>query len=362
MKNENLLRSGLFFLAFLFITISGCQKDPNDLQVVKQDNNHSALLPSGAGGTIICSSAVISGAYVAGVALTSFNTVGVNVNVTSIGAYTIYTNTVNGYSFSASGNFTATGTQNVILLGTGTPGATGINTFMVTFGTSTCNFSMVVVSGAPIYSTSCGTNYVYYEVANQKTLKVWLDRNLGATRVAQSSTDYLAYGSLYQWGRLNDSHQCISWTGPNSGTPVNGTTTTKSSKDNPGNNKFIKSLTNPFDWRVPQNNNLWQGASGINNPCPAGFRIPTNAEFIAEVASWSSANIAGAFASPLKWTMAGYRDFPDGALYIAGYAGGYWSSTIANTSKAMILWVDPTVAYTLDDFRAAGYSVRPVKN
>jgi len=218
------------------------------------------------------------------------------------------------------------------------------------------------VSGTPIYLASNGTNLVYYEVANQKTLKVWLDRNIGATHVAQSSTDYLAYGSLYQWGRLSDNHQCINWTGPNSGTPVNGTTTTKSTKDNPGNNKFVKVLTNPFDWRSPQNNNLWQGVSGINNPCPPGYRIPTNAEFIAEVASWGSQNIAGGFASPMKWVMAGYRDFPDGLLYMNGYTGGYWSSTIANTSKAMILWVDNTVAYTLDDFRAAGYSIRPIKN
>jgi len=206
------------------------------------------------------------------------------------------------------------------------------------------------------------TSYVYYEVANQKTLRVWLDRNLGAARIAQSSIDYLAYGSLYQWGRLSDNHQGINWTGPYSGTPLNGTTSTKSSKDVPVNSKFIITYTSPYDWRVPQNSNLWQGVSGINNPCPPGYRIPTNAEFLAEVATWSSHNAAGGFASQLKWVMAGYRDFPDGALYMNGTCGGYWSSTIANSSKAMMLWIDPSVAYTLDDFRAAGYNVRPIKN
>ncbi len=362
MKTHDLLKSGLLMLALLLLTISGCQKEPNDLQVVKQDHNGGALLPSGGGGTINCSSTIINGAYVAGVVLTSSNSIIVSVTVTSTGDYTIYTNTVNGYSFSASGTFTATGKQNVTLPGSGTPVATGINAFTLTFGTSTCNFSMVVVSGTPIYMTTCGTSYVYYEVANQKTLRVWLDRNLGATRVAQSSIDYLAYGSLYQWGRLSDNHQCITWTGSYSGTPVNGTTSTKSSKDVPGNSKFIITLTNPFDWRVPQNNNLWQGVSGINNPCPPGYRIPTNAEFIAEIATWSSRNAAGAFASQLKWVMAGYRDFPDGALYDNGNCGGYWSSTIANTSKAMILWIDPSGSCTVDDFRAAAYTVRPIKN
>ena len=38
----------------------------------------------------------------------------------------------------------------------------------------------------------------------------------------------------------------------------------------------------PIDWRTPQNNNLWQGVSGTNNPCPAGFRLPTETELETE--------------------------------------------------------------------------------
>ena len=34
--------------------------------------------------------------------------------------------------------------------------------------------------------------------------KVWMDQNLGASRVATSSTDTSAYGDLYQWGRAAD--------------------------------------------------------------------------------------------------------------------------------------------------------------
>ena len=37
--------------------------------------------------------------------------------------------------------------------------------------------------------------------------QVWMDRNLGAYRVAQSVDDYQAYGWLYQWGRLADGHE-----------------------------------------------------------------------------------------------------------------------------------------------------------
>ena len=48
---------------------------------------------------------------------------------------------------------------------------------------------------------NCGT------VVNPVTGKVWLDRNLGATQVAISSTDADSYGDLYQWGRNADGHQ-----------------------------------------------------------------------------------------------------------------------------------------------------------
>ena len=39
------------------------------------------------------------------------------------------------------------------------------------------------------------------------TGKIWMDRNLGATQVAQSSSDKASYGYLFQWGRSSDGHQ-----------------------------------------------------------------------------------------------------------------------------------------------------------
>lgn len=97
-----------------------------------------------------CSNIQVHGTYFAGKALSQdTNTVTVQVNVTAIGAYTIGTNTVNGYSFSASGNFTTTGVQNVTLKGLGTPVATGTNSFLVTAGTSTCSFTVTVQALPP---------------------------------------------------------------------------------------------------------------------------------------------------------------------------------------------------------------------
>ena len=81
----------------------------------------------------------------------------------------------------------------------------------------------------------------YHEVTSP-TGRVWLDRNLGASRVATSSTDSEAYGYLYQWGRLSDGHQNRS-SSPNP---------TLSPTDAPGHGDFITSSVVPMDWRTSQ--------------------------------------------------------------------------------------------------------------
>ena len=194
-------------------------------------------------------------------------------------------------------------------------------------------------------------------VTNPATGKIWMDRNLGASQVATSSTDANSYGHLYQWGRGNDGHQVR----------TSGTTTTKSSSDTPGHGDFILITKDPYDWRSPQNTNLWQGVGGTNNPCPSGYRLPTEAEFNAERLSWTTDNAAGAFASPLKLPMAGWRYDRDGSFKIG--CGYYWSSTVSVfESQSRFLWFSssPSIqgfsAEILSYYRGAGFSVRCVKD
>lgn len=175
--------------------------------------------------------------------------------------------------------------------------------------------------------------------------RTWMDRNLGANRAATSRTDSEAYGDLYQWGRAADGHQ-------KRNSP---TTSTLNNTDQPGHGSFILAPSSPGDWRSPRNNNLWQGVNGINNPCPAGYRVPTQAE-------WSSfGDASAAFNSPLKLPVAGYRNFGSGLLFNVGGMGHYWSSTVSG-SDARRLGFNSSVGGWRADNRATGYSVRCIED
>jgi uncharacterized protein (TIGR02145 family) len=186
------------------------------------------------------------------------------------------------------------------------------------------------------------------DVTNPLTGEVWMDKNLGASHVATSSTDAEAYGDLYQWGRATDGHQIR----------TSGTTTFLSSTDTPGHGNYILASD---DWRSPQNDNLWQGVSGTNNPCPSGYRLPTEAEWEAERLSWSSNNADGAFASPLKLPVAGIRSNSDGSLYNVGSYGLYWSSTVDGAHSLNLIFYS-SIANMNSSYRSSGSSVRCIKD
>jgi hypothetical protein len=122
--------------------------------------NFQVTVSSPAVGTISCGSAVLGGLYVITTPMVATDTVVLQVNVTTAGAYNISTNTVNGFSFSGSGVFAATGTQTVTLTGTGTPTSSGTTTFTVTFGSSSCTFS-VTVQDIDYFPRTTNSNWSY---------------------------------------------------------------------------------------------------------------------------------------------------------------------------------------------------------
>jgi hypothetical protein len=217
-------------------------------------------------------------------------------------------------------------------------------------GGKSCNLTInVLVTNSPVYQSNsifCANGATtVIDVTNPTTGKTWMDRNLGASQVATSSSDAASFGDLYQWGRRSDGHQCR----------TSATTTTLSSTNQPGHGNFI---TNGQGWQSPQNNNLWQGINGINNPCPSNYRIPTSAELFAENDTWNCNCAPGAFASPLKFPLGGTRTgFGD----ISGSNGHYWSSTLILIDDS-IDFLDIEGGASDTDNRARGKSVRCIKN
>jgi len=204
-----------------------------------------------------------------------------------------------------------------------------------------------------------GSTGNYGTVVNPITGKVWLDRNLGATQVASSSTDFASYGDLYQWGRNADGHQTIVWTSSTTsdGAEQSAETTTQASNYFTTGGLFITGS----NWLSNVETHMWSGTAAENNPCPSGFRVPTAAEWEQERLSWSSNNAAGAFASPLKLPLAGSRYGSISSLHNVGTLGFYWSSTVSGTS-ARYLYLSSSNAAVGTTSRANGRSVRCLKD
>ncbi len=189
----------------------------------------------------------------------------------------------------------------------------------------------------------------------------WMDRNLGASRAATVYNDYFAYGCFYQWGRGNDGHASVDWTSSFSGATVNGVTTTLSSSTSPGNALFINAGTNNDSWMTtaPSPETRWQGITGINNPCPSGYRLPSVAEVNnmfsntynvgTNATSWSNA--------VTKLPVAGRRVNTGNLTGIAG-GSGYYHTNDGNFS------ITPTAIGSNNTFtyKNNGLSVRCIKN
>ncbi len=108
-----------------------------------------------------------------------------------------------------------------------------------------------------------------------------------------------------------------------------------------------------------------------NDPCPAGYRLPTQAEQTALVnagSTWTAnyngngvaGRIFGSGTAVVFFPAAGYRGYGNGALYSAGTHGGYWSSTHYDSSYAYSVYFNSSYAGVNNSSRYNGLSVRCV--
>ncbi|MDV3576187.1 hypothetical protein CMU59_17605, partial [Elizabethkingia anophelis] len=113
----------------------------------------------------------------------------------------------------------------------------------------------------------------------------------------------------------------------------------------------------------------------VKDPCPAGYRVPTAAQWqavinnnqIGRVGTWTNSNtnytsglnIGGNGNSTLFLPAAGSRYDADGALYVRGRNGYYWSSSEATSYADYLIFFSSNVNVTYS-FRTNGNSVRCV--
>ena len=217
--------------------------------------------------------------------------------------------------------------------------------------------------------------FVYLPVTNPKTGRTWLNNNLGAdyanvdssdynpSQQATASNDYLAYGSLFEWGRKADGHELNIWHSDTYGTKKYGHTQTKS--NNPSNPLYIGG---DYDWRVNLDNTLWASESSANNVCPVGYRLPLDPnraddgenEWYREIQTWSSKNQSGAINSVLKLPMSGYNW--NDAIKAIGYETSYWFGSAKGSMGKGMSFYRHKVHSNANNAKTYGFNVRCIKD
>ncbi len=300
-------------------------------------------------GTINCSGVFVNGSYMAGIALASYNTVSLSVTNSTTGGYTISTNTVNGFRFSKTGTFTTIGSQVVVLTGTGMPVATGTTTFTVTYGNSTCTFTVTVINpmGEPCAGTPTvthgGKTYSTVQIGNQ----CWLKENLNIGTRINGSLEQTDNGILEKYCYEDLESNCDIYGGL-------------------------------YQWEEVLQYETTPGVQGI---CPQGWHLPTSTELTAlqmflgddsaacgklkesGYSHWLSPNNGATNESGFTGLPGGNRCAP-GCAYGLGFLAFFWSSSEHSDTYADVgaLSSENNNTFLSDYEKISGFSARCVKN
>jgi len=195
----------------------------------------------GTGGS--CSNTAVNGVYNSGSALDGSHTVNIDVDITEVGTWIITTNIVNGYSFSGSGVFTTTGTEQITLYGSGLPIDAQTDNFIATAnaGGGTCTFSVDVIF-------TCGSSFIYIG-KNYSTIQIgaqcWMAENLNVGTMISSGTSQTNNGTMEKYCYDNSESYCDTYGGL-------------------------------YQWDEMM---LYVTTEGVKGICPTGWHLPSDSEW-----------------------------------------------------------------------------------
>jgi hypothetical protein len=210
----------------------------------------------------------------------------------------------------------------------------------------------------------------YKTVESPYTGRVWLDRNIGATRVCENVTDSACFGDYFAFGRGMDGHEKAD---------SNYTNIKASSIDNAGDEFIYVADTSSNDWmeagvddKLVNRAEFFSRTDG-SGVCPIGFRVPTKDEITYDTYYNERLDdfqtLKDAEKNFLKLPAAGYRNaFSKVARVVYDTTQGFlWTSTLYTSSTTSEVKVkrfsfsdNGVTAYTTRYF-ADGMNIRCIK-
>jgi uncharacterized protein (TIGR02145 family) len=290
--------------------------------------------------TLDCSSAVVSGSLYA---FTSASGVSAAVSYTGgngavYEAQTIASTGVSGLTAGLSAGSLDNGSGTLTFSITGTPASTGTASFALSIGGQACTLNLTV--SAPVCRAK----------VNATDYKNFMCYNLGAANTSADpfTPTWEIHGGYWQWGLSAQAAEGPTATDPKDGA-VSGWNTTNA-----------------------PNGSWTDGSKTANDPCPAGYRVPTKEQWDGVRVNNTQTNVgtfsnsatnygAGVkFGDQLMLPAAGNRGSNNGALYVRGNSGLYWSSTGSGSFNAWFLYFSSSGAASTGNTRTYGLSVRCV--
>ena len=228
----------------------------------------------------------------------------------------------------------------------------------------------------------------------QETL-IWAPVNCGYEKADGDYKGY-PYGKLYQWGRKYGQGYSTYYDAT-AAEVVSGPVSLEVGQNPENKNKFYKITSSSYDWLSSQDNTLWNSSTEdvpvktVYDPCPAGWRVPTNAELVSLVNGltagevetvqttgqwtdnsedsnhsglkgfWFYGNTTENTGSKVFFPAAGSLIHYTGSAVNREYVGEYWSSSVHNSNAWIISFSSNGKVSLSSPGREYGQSVRCVK-